>query len=53
MISRLVHGSKSAGTHNYVWNGSDSRGQSLPSGNYLLVLEADEHRSVRKVTLLK
>ncbi|HOH46923.1 MAG TPA: FlgD immunoglobulin-like domain containing protein [Candidatus Cloacimonadota bacterium] len=53
MISRLVQGSKSAGTHNYVWNGTDSRGQSLPSGSYLLVLEADEHRSVRKVTLLK
>lgn len=53
VISRLVQGSKSAGTHNYVWNGTDSRGQSLPSGSYLLVLEADEHRSVSKVTLLK
>lgn len=34
----LAH--QAAGTHNYVWDGRDSRGETLPDGRYTISIEA-------------
>ncbi len=52
-VSLLHDGSMAAGTHAIVWNGRDESGKELPSGIYLLSLEADRESRVRKITLLR
>ncbi len=49
----LVHGPRDAGPHGVVWDGRDARGLHVPSGVYLVRLEAAAGETSKKVTLLK
>lgn len=42
-----------AGSYSVVWNGTDHKGQSLPSGIYLISLQSGHTQSMQKVMLLK
>ena len=42
-----------AGTHTVDWRGEDDRGRSLPSGVYMLRLEAGGLTAASRVTLLR
>ena len=48
LISKLVNEHQTAGQHTIVWNA-----QSLPTGVYLVKMEAGAFRAVRKVVLVK
>lgn len=49
----LGGGQLSAGRHDVAWTGDDDRGRSLPSGVYLLRLEAGQRTESSRVTLLR
>jgi len=52
-VRLLVAGTREAGTHTVVWDGTDDSGVRLPSGVYLLRLNTGKQSSVRSTTLLK
>ncbi len=52
-VKNLVNGVQPAGTHSAVWDGTDQRGLQVPSGVYLIRLEAGNFRATQKVLLLK
>jgi hypothetical protein len=56
-VARLYNGAQSAGYHEVVWNGMNSKGGSVASGIYLYKLEANgEGRAfteLKKMLLLK
>ncbi len=52
-VRQLVKGVLSAGTHRVRWDGTDRAGRSLPSGVYLVCLDAGKHAAVRKVVLVR
>ncbi len=54
LIKTLVDRTQQAGQHQAVWNGTDSKGQSVASGNYLYTLTTtDGFRRTGKVLLVK
>ncbi len=54
LIKTLVDQTLQAGQHEAVWNGTDARGQSVASGNYLYTLTTREgFRRTGKVLLMK
>ncbi|MBN2170509.1 MAG: VCBS repeat-containing protein [Candidatus Krumholzibacteriota bacterium] len=42
-----------AGPHEITWDGNDDQGHTLPSGIYLVRMEAADETATRKITLLK
>jgi len=52
-IDTLARGSRPAGRHELVWNGTGSDGDQVPSGVYFLVLQTDEGRFTERAVLLK
>jgi hypothetical protein len=48
-VRRLVDGTCPAGFQSVVWDGTDDRGTTVPSGIYLYRLEADGRANVRKL----
>jgi len=53
-VRTLHQGQLTAGTHDFRWNGRDSRGQSVPSGVYLARMsDGAGHRVSRQMTLMK
>ncbi len=52
-VQTLVDGVLPAGPHTITWNGTDERGESLPSGVYFCRLSANGRSETRKMTLLK
>lgn len=52
-ITNLVDGALAPGSHILKWNGTDSFGQAVPSGNYLLVMKSGGFTSSKKIVLLK
>jgi len=42
-----------AGTHSLTWNGRDSEGAVMPSGNYIVRFETESGVASRKVTLIR
>ena len=53
-VKHLVQGTFThAGSYDAVWDGTNDRGASVPSGIYLCQLIAGEYTEARKVTLLK
>ena len=42
-----------AGSYHYLWSGVDQYGQSVPSGLYLLVMQAGDQQAAVKMMLLK
>lgn len=52
-VNTLVNEVKSAGSHSIVWNGTDSRGNTLNSGVYFYKIKSDRFTSTKKMILLK
>ncbi|MBN1211712.1 MAG: S8 family peptidase [candidate division Zixibacteria bacterium] len=52
-VQVLVDEYKDAGTHTVIWEGKDSRGQSVSSGIYFYRLQTDDMALTRKMILLK
>jgi hypothetical protein len=52
-VRTLVDESRPAGRHNVTWNGCDDHGKPVAGGIYLLRLDADANRAVRKLLMLK
>lgn len=53
MVTRLVNGVQDAGTHEIVWNGTDSQGNEVASGMYFYKLTTDGQSTVKRMALLK
>jgi len=53
LVRELVSGQVAEGAHRVVWNGTDERGNSVPSGTYLYRLDTGAHTRLRTLTLLK
>lgn len=52
-VSTLVQGWQPAGSYSRSWDAKDDNGLVLPSGVYLLVMQADKFKENRKILLLK
>jgi len=52
-VSSLCNESLSAGKHSFTWNGSDSDGNTLASGMYILKVISDQKRISKRLTLVK
>ncbi len=53
VVSTLVDGTMTAGTHRVVWNGTDARGREVPSGIYTCRLTVDGRTVSHRMTLVK
>ncbi len=53
LVATLVDGVLEAGRHAIPWDGRNATGRAVASGVYLLRLEAEGRRSVRRAVLLK
>ena len=54
LVANVTRAQLNAGTYNVQWNGTDQRGNMLPSGLYFYELEAgNEFRQIKKMTLVK
>ena len=52
-VKTLFKGKMSAGYHRLTWSGKDDSGRQVATGIFLILLEADDHRRVHKLMLLK
>lgn len=52
-IMTLMEKKLAAGTHKLAWEGTDSNGQQVASGVYLLKLQAGSFRATRKLVLMR
>ena len=52
-IAVLVNGIQPASMHTVVWNGKDGNGREMPSGFYIIRLQAGERQIVKKALLLR
>lgn len=52
-VTSLVSGEQSAGEHELIWEGRDNTGRQVPSGVYFIRMEAGNHQSRKKLTLLR
>lgn len=52
-VRTLVEGLKSAGRHSITWDGRDDNGVMLPSGVYVVRMDAESFRSSKKMVLLR
>ena len=53
LIETLVDEHLPAGEHQVVWDSQDHKHGELPSGVYYVMLRLEDHRSVKKIILLK
>ncbi len=53
LIASLIQDYFLPGVYRFNWKGTDRRGVNLSSGIYLLELNTPDHRSIKKLTLLK
>lgn len=52
-VKTIFHQQQPAGYHSIQWDGKNDSGYNVPSGIYLLLMEADSYRAVRKMMLLR
>lgn len=52
-IKTLYNGKQAAGSYHVNWNGSNAYGSPMPSGVYLICMQAGNQRQVQKVMMLK
>jgi hypothetical protein len=52
-IADLVDADQSPGSYRVVWNGKDRQGKQMPSGTYLIRLQAGNTQLVRKAIMLR
>ena len=53
LVNTLVNGTKQAGSHSVVWDGTDSNGNTVPSGIYFYRLSSGNHVETKKMMLMK
>ena len=53
LVNTLVNGNKEAGHHSIVWDGTDSRGNDVPSGIYFYRFTTGNHVETKKMMLMK
>lgn len=53
LVRRLVSGSKSAGTHRFVWDGRDESGRSVSSGQYFALTRMGNQRQTQRLILIR
>jgi hypothetical protein len=53
LIRTLVDEFQESGSHSTLWNGTDERGASSPSGIYLYTLQTDAGRTSRRMMLVR
>jgi flagellar hook assembly protein FlgD len=53
VVKRLVNEAKGPGSHEVFWDGTNERGEELPSGIYLYMLKAGRYSCVKKMVLMK
>jgi hypothetical protein len=49
-IKTVTHGSRTAGTHNFTWDGTDEGGNTVASGVYFYRLQANGHDETKRMT---
>jgi flagellar hook assembly protein FlgD len=52
-VRQLRQGSRVAGTHQVVWDGSDQQSRDVPSGIYLVRMVTEDGVHSRKIVLAK
>jgi hypothetical protein len=52
-IDTLIDDELPAGIHNVVWEGTDARGSSMPSGVYFYRMKTTDHLEIRKMIMIK
>jgi len=52
-VNTLVDSYKKAGKHKVIWNATNSMGNNLSSGVYLISIETGKLRAVQKITFLR
>ena len=52
-ICTLLNEKQNAGTHTIPWDGHNDSGNKVPSGFYLLILEAGKYKGTRKLLLIR
>jgi hypothetical protein len=52
-VCTLLNEQKEAGYHQLTWNGKDNQGQEMPSGIYLIKIEAGEYQMNRKMVKIR
>lgn len=53
LVATVIDGDLEAGHHTRTWQGVDQQGRSLPSGAYLMRMEAADGVHTRRLTLLR
>lgn len=53
LVSNYKIGHKAPGWHEFTWQGTDSHGQQVSTGMYLITMRAGKHFQKQKVTFLK
>ncbi len=53
LVNTLVNENQDAGTHEAIWNGKDSNGNSVASGVYLYKIHAGKYSQTKKMMLMK
>jgi flagellar hook assembly protein FlgD len=53
MVTTLYSGALDAGRHCFRWQACDSRGMTLPSGVYFVLLQAGNDTAKHKMVLLR
>jgi hypothetical protein len=53
IISHILNGHLSAGSHVFRWNGTDESGSSVASGMYFFEVQIGDHRIRKPMVLLK
>lgn len=53
LVRRLENGPRPAGSHELIWNGTDSAGRGVASGVYFVRLVSSSYRAEQKVTLVR
>lgn len=53
LVKTLLNESKTAGTHQVIWNGTDNSGKPISSGVYYYKITAGKYSSTRKMILMK
>lgn len=53
LVKILIDEKKAPGHYSVIWDGSNNRGQRLPSGVYLFKLESEEYTRVRMLSFIK
>jgi hypothetical protein len=52
-VTDLVHGLRSPGYHQTIWNSNNMEGDPVSSGVYFYTIEADNFRTMKKMVLMK